>query len=168
MHNRRLPLPPDPIQHDAVRHHRRSRPKPPESRNRRLSKATPPCQPTPPCRAHPLCRPNRQPPGSTSPHRQCPWAMPGTIPVPGAVSQVGPALHAAPRDNAPDSLASLQTRLPVVDLALFRAIRLQPENIIKLSSSFCIHGTSCRQETVTLGPYVIPTIEKDAEAADYR
>ena len=62
-------------------------------------------------------------------------------------------------------------RLPAVDPAFFRAIlenRLQPENIIKLSSSFRIHGTSRRQESVTLGPYVIPTAEKDAEAADYR
>ena len=85
--------------------------------------------------------------------------------------QQGPVPHAAPQGNTPDSLTSLQIRLPAVDLALFRTILenwLQPENTIKLSSSFYIHGTSRRQESVTLGPYVIPTAEKDAEAADYR
>lgn len=81
------------------------------------------------------------------------------------------ALPLQSEGNGPDTPVSLQTRLPAVDPAHFRAIldnRLQLENIIKLSSSFRTHGISGRQETVSLGPYVIPTAENDSEASDYR
>ena len=93
------------------------------------------------------------------------------VPVPEAIHQVEPVPHAALQGNTPDSLTLLQMRLPAIDSALFHTIletRLQPGDIMKLSSSFHIYGTSHRQELVTLGPYIIPTMEKDTGAADYR
>ena len=59
-----------------------------------------------------------------------------------------PQALAIPQSNNPDSLIS--------------------PNTLKLSSSFRVHSTSRRQETVSLGSYVIPIAEKGAEASDYR
>ena len=69
----------------------------------------------------------------------------------------------------PPAVTSLQNRFPTVDPIHFKDIlenRFRPENLIKLSSTF-IQGPR-RQESITLGPYTIPTGERDGEATEYR
>jgi hypothetical protein len=67
------------------------------------------------------------------------------------------------------AIASIHERYPAIDPVYLKEIlenRFQPENIIKLSTSFS--PSARRRETVTLGTLVIPTTEKDRESQDYR
>jgi hypothetical protein len=90
-----------------------------------------------------------------------------------------PALHIAPAAltayAAPaatvtnPAIASIHERYPAIDPAYLKEIlenRFQPENIIKLSTSFS--PSARRRETVTLGTLIIPTTEKDRDSQDYR
>ena len=84
-----------------------------------------------------------------------------------------PAPSPSPRPSNPPPLspaiASLQTRFPTVNPIHFKDIlenRFRPKNLIKLSSTF-VQGPR-RRETISLGPFTIPTSEQDGEASEYR
>jgi hypothetical protein len=103
----------------------------------------------------------------------------------GNATPAAPATHATPAPHIPPAaltfdvapaanitnpaIASIHERYPAIDPTYLKEIlenRFQPENIIKLSTSFS--PSARRRETVTLGTLVIPTTEKDRDSQDYR
>ena len=91
---------------------------------------------------------------------------PPNVETPAAIA---PSLTGSTPIPLPAVIIPLQTRFPAIDPVHFRDIlenRFRPENIIKLSTTFL--QSPRRQETITLGPHLIPTGEKDREASDYR
>ncbi|KAA8914380.1 hypothetical protein FN846DRAFT_902094 [Sphaerosporella brunnea] len=85
-----------------------------------------------------------------------------------SAAHIAPAFQSTAATTNP-TIASIHERYPAIDPVYIKEIlenRFQPENIIKLSTSFS--PTARRRETVTLGTIVIPTAEKDRDSQDYR
>jgi hypothetical protein len=78
--------------------------------------------------------------------------------------------YAAPVANVTNpAIASIHDRYPAINPTYLKEILencFQPENIIKLSTSFS--QSARRRETVTLRTLIIPTTEKDRYSQDYR
>jgi hypothetical protein len=71
--------------------------------------------------------------------------------------------------TAAPPITSLRNRYPSIPTTYLKEIldnRFEPENIIKLSTSFS--PTPRRRETVTLGTITLPTAERDRDLQDYR